>query len=155
MQAENNLLHAQLQITFYLQGSQQQIIAIVRKEIGSPSHILLIINYFIIHIANMQILVFFLFVIICPKIHGLTLVGKHHINNKITKRIAIIRAQWFFIILPIDTIDKSSDIIHGANFFLQGLLHNEKQHRKNHIHLSGQPFKVHLSPNGLLTAVGL
>ena len=93
MQAENNLLHAQLQIALHLQGSQQQVIAIIRKEIRSPPHVLLIINYFIVHIANMQILKFLLFVIIGSKIHGLPLIGKHYINNKITELIAIIRAQ--------------------------------------------------------------
>ncbi len=87
------------------------------------------------------------------KIHGTAFIGQDHIHDKIPQLLALLIAHGLFKILHIHGVDISADIIHGAVLLLQGLLHDVKQHSKNHVHLFVHLHKPVLLPGGLLDAV--
>ena len=85
--------------------------------------------------------------------HHLPLIGKNDVDNKITQRAAVLKVHGFLEILHIDGINIGADIVHGAAFLPQGLLHNIQEDSENHVELLVHCLEFVFFPCGLLDAV--
>ena len=149
---KDHLMDCDLHVVLDLQRGQQQVVAVLGEIIGCPAHLRIQIDDFVGHIAYVHALVLPLVEIIAVKVHGFPLIGKYHIDDKISQTFAVLIAHISLKIAHIQAVYIRADVVNGAVLLFQGLLHKVQQHGEDDIDLLVQLEKTILLPDGLLAA---